>query len=119
MTPTITTITLEAATKFLWDLIDCGYTGIIHITATKKDGTIRNYQGKLNVKKFLKGGSAPYDFKQKGLFPVGDVELMKRINRGILFDKEGNPIKTPYRSIKLSGLISYTVAGVKYIIKNT
>lgn len=51
---------------------------------------------RLNVKSYLKGGEPTYDFQEKGLLPVFDMQ------------------KKEYRCIPLEGIKSLTVKGVTY-----
>lgn len=107
-------INLQDSIKLLWELKDSFYNGIIFITVLTKDNEIRTFQAHLNVHKYLKGGSAPYDFKAKNLLPIADLELTARLKHGIVLDKKGREIKTPYRAVNLNGLIGFTINGVKY-----
>lgn len=59
----------------------------------KKDGTTRVMNARFGVKKYLKGGTLPYDPISKGLLPVFDIQKMeyRMINtKTILSAKIGN-----------------------------
>lgn len=47
------------------------------VTFIKKDGTEREMNARLGVRKYLKGGDLPYNPEEKGLIPVYDVKLGK------------------------------------------
>lgn len=61
-------------------------------------GEVRTMIARMGVRKHLKGGSPAYDFKEKGLIPVYDVQ------------------KRGYRSIPIEGIKSLRVNGVDYTV---
>lgn len=69
------------------------------VTFVKKDGSIRTMNARLNVKKYLRGGSLPYDPIKKGLIPTFDVQ------------------KGEYRMINEKTIISAIIDGNNYIVK--
>jgi hypothetical protein len=70
------------------------------VTFSKRtDGTIRVLNGRLGVRRHLKGGNLPYDAAEKELLPVYDTK-----NAG-------------YRMINLRSIISAKVGGKEYIVK--
>jgi hypothetical protein len=70
---------------------------IFTVTFVKKDGTTRVMNARLGVKRYLRGGSLPYDPIAKGLLPVYDLQ------------------KNDYRMINLNTIISAKVGGQDYI----
>jgi hypothetical protein len=70
---------------------------IFTVTFVKKDGTTRVMNARLGVKRYLRGGSLPYDPISKGLLPVYDLQ------------------KNDYRIINLNTIISAKVGGQDYI----
>lgn len=69
------------------------------VTFVKKDGSVRTMNARLNVKKYLRGGTLPYDPIKKGLIPTFDVQ------------------KREYRMINEKTLISAVIEGINYIVK--
>ena len=69
------------------------------VTFVKKDGSIRTMNSRLGVKKYLRGGTLPYDPIKKGLIPVFDVKLKE------------------YRMINQKTIISANIDGINYIVK--
>lgn len=98
----------QEAQMNLWKMHDEHYSKIVHITFIKRTtGEIRKMSCHLNCKKHLKGGEAPYDWKEKNLLPVLDLELAALWNQGIR-EKDGKPIKSPYRTINMDCILSYS-----------
>jgi hypothetical protein len=70
------------------------------VTFVKRtDGTTRVLNGRLGVRRYLKGGDLPYDAAAKELLPVFDAQ------------------KGDYRMIDLRSMISAKVGGQEYIVK--
>ena len=70
------------------------------VTFVKRtDGTTRTLNGRLGVRRYLKGGDLPYDAAERELLPV--------------FDTKGNE----YRMINLRRIISAKVGGQEYIVR--
>jgi hypothetical protein len=70
------------------------------VTFVKRtDGTTRVLNGRLGVRRYLKGGDLPYDAAAKELLPVFDAQ------------------KGDYRMIDLRSIISAKVGGQEYIVK--
>ena len=70
------------------------------VTFSKRtDGSIRTLNGRLGVRKHLKGGNLPYDAASKELLPVFDTQ------------------KGEYRMIDLRSIISAKIGGKDYIVK--
>lgn len=65
----------------------------------RKDNSIRTLNGRLGVRRYLKGGDLPYDAAEKELLPV--------------FDAKANG----YRMINLRDIISAKVGGQEYIVR--
>ena len=68
------------------------------VTFIKKDGSTRVMNGRLGVKKHLKGGTLKYDPVEKQLITV--------------FDQQSGG----YRSINIPGIISAKIGGNEYIV---
>jgi hypothetical protein len=70
------------------------------VTFVKRtDGSTRTLNGRLGVRKYLKGGDLPYDAAAKELLPVFDAQ------------------KGDYRMIDLRSMISAKVGGQEYIVR--
>jgi hypothetical protein len=70
------------------------------VTFVKRtDGTTRVLNGRLGVRRYLKGGDLPYSAAEKELLPVYDTK------------------KAGYRMIDLRSIISAKVGGQDYIVK--
>jgi hypothetical protein len=70
------------------------------VTFVKRtDGSTRTLNGRLGVRKYLKGGDLPYDAAAKELLPV--------------FDAKANG----YRMIDLRSILSAKVGGQEYIVR--
>jgi hypothetical protein len=70
------------------------------VTFVKRtDGSTRTLNGRLGVRKYLKGGDLPYDAASKELLPVFDAQ------------------KNGYRMIDLRSMISAKVGGQEYIVR--
>lgn len=72
---------------------------IFGVTFMKKDGTVRDMNCRLGVKKHLKGGKLNYDPADYDLMTVFDIQ------------------KKEYRSIALNTLMTVSVGGEKFKIK--
>jgi len=73
---------------------------IFSVVFIKKDGSKRKMQCRLGVKKHLRGGERAYVPEDFGLLGVFDME------------------KKGYRMVNLETLMSFTVDGMKYLVKN-
>jgi hypothetical protein len=70
------------------------------VTFVKRtDGTTRVLNGRLGVRRYLKGGDLPYNAAEKELLPVYDTK------------------KAGYRMIDLRSILSAKVGGQEYIVK--
>jgi len=72
--PTPSTPPGEISTEEAKRLIKNTKGKIFTVTFTKKDGTVRAMNARLNVKKYLQGGTLAYDAESKGLIPVYDLQ---------------------------------------------
>ena len=64
----------------------------------RTDGSTRVMNARFGVKKYLKGGSLPYDPIAKGLLPVFDVQTME------------------YRMINIQGIMSAKIGNQEYVV---
>lgn len=78
-----------------------GKGGFFTVTFVKKDGSIRTLNGRLDVKKYLRGGSLSYDPSAFNLIPVFDVQA-----KG-------------YRMINANTIISLKIGGKSYTTPET
>ena len=79
------------------DILDMLEDGTIAtVEFIKKDGSLRTLNGRLNVKKHLKGGTKAFDDADKGLITIYDLK-----NKG-------------YRSFKVENLRKLKVKGQEY-----
>ena len=79
------------------DILDMLEDGTIAtVEFIKKDGSLRTLNGRLNVKKHLKGGTKAFDDKDYGLITIYDLK-----NKG-------------YRSFKVENLKKLKVKGQEY-----
>lgn len=79
------------------DILDMLKDGTIcEVVFVKRDGTLRSLNGRLNVKKHLKGGTKAFDDKDYGLITIYDLK-----NKG-------------YRSFKVENLRKLKVKGQEY-----
>ena len=70
------------------------------VTFVKRtDGTTRTLNGRLGVRRYLKGGDLPYDAAERELLPV--------------FDAKANG----YRMVNLRNILSAKVGGQEYIVR--
>jgi len=71
---------------------------IFSVSFVKKDGTIRNMNCRLNVKKYLRGGKLAYNPKEYDLISCFDMQ------------------KNSYRMINCHQLLMLKISGYKYKI---
>jgi hypothetical protein len=70
------------------------------VTFVKRtDGSTRTLNGRLGVRRYLKGGDLPYDAASKELLPVFDAQ------------------KNGYRMIDLRSILSAKIGGQEYIVR--
>lgn len=91
-------MTKQLTPKQAYDLIKSQDNLIFKVKFVKKDGTIRDMNARLKVKKYLKGGSLSYDPASKGYVIAYDMQ------------KEG------YRTINTNSLIALKAEGNTYVI---
>jgi hypothetical protein len=80
-------------------LINKQNNSIFNVRFIKKDGTERSMNARLNVKKYLKGGSMTYDPKKNGSIIAFDMNAMG------------------YRTINTHTLTNLNVNGNKYTVR--
>jgi hypothetical protein len=73
---------------------------IFSVTFIRRSGGKRKMLCRLGVTKYLRGGVCPYDFDEKNLISVFDLQ------------------ENEYRTIPFEGICSAKIGGVEYIIKN-
>ena len=79
------------------DILDMLEDGtIVTVEFIKKDGSLRTLNGRMNVKKHLKGGTKAFDDKDYGLITIYDLK-----NKG-------------YRSFKVENLRKLKAKGKEY-----
>lgn len=116
------TLTNEEIQNYLTRLYLDHFTRVFWIKFITKDGDIREIEARFGVIKHLKGGSAPYDFFAKGLLPVCDMDLCRRIIKARkagtqALDKKGKPIKSVYRSVPFARIIEVRTQGEVIVAK--
>ncbi len=111
----LTTLTKNQIKDLLTKIyLDCDYSRVFWVSFITKDGSVREMECLLNVKKHLRGGPDPYDFLEKGLIPVCDMDLCRRVAKAQrtgqpALDKKGNPIKSFYRSLPLDRITHLSI----------
>lgn len=82
----------------------------------RTSGEKREMLARTGVKKFLKGGPAPYVFSEHGLVPVFDVGLARKM-RAEGLSQEEIATRPPYRSIPLENITKLKIAGKWYTVE--
>ena len=93
----VQTIKRERAAKFLESETDGR---IFAVYFQKADGSMREMICRRGVKKYLRGGSLPYDAKSKLLLPVFDLSIRE------------------YRNVNIASLVSFKVSGETFIVQD-
>ena len=91
-------MTKQLTPKQAYDLIKSQNNLIFKVKFIKKDGTIRDMNARLKVRKYLKGGSLSYDPASRGYVIAYDLQ-----NEG-------------YRTINTNSLIALKAEGNTYVI---
>lgn len=94
---------MSITTSEVYDLIE-DKSQFFGVTFLKKDGSERKMTAHLDVKKHLRGGNAAYNFKDKNLVSVWDVNAYKE-------DEHGNVKDSGYRSFSADRLIELRTNG--------
>jgi hypothetical protein len=94
-------VTRQSAVKIIFELKDDGT--FFGVTAVKRTtGELRNFVCRGGVTKHLRGGSAAYDFNEKGLI--------------LVWDSTCEDPKKAYRTIAIEGIKEVRAGGVTYIV---
>lgn len=93
--------------QLLNDHHDRGNGSFFWVSFVKRStGEIRSINARFDVRKYLKGGPAAYDPKEKQLFHVFDIQA------------EISDNKTGYRSIPYEGILEAKIAHEHYIVED-
>jgi hypothetical protein len=104
-TPTPSTPPGEISTEEAKRLIKDTKGKFFTVTFTKKDGTERVMNARLDVKKYLKGGILGYNPEEKGVIPV--------------FDRNAPDPKKPYRMINVDTISKLKIGGNTYTVASS
>ncbi len=118
--PRKTTITSVEAAALIASLKHDGEQGFFSVKFIKRtNGEIRDMVCRLDVKKYLRGGAPAYDFAEKNLVCVCDVQIARQIADALA---SGNVAlagrwRSPYRSINLDAILEIACNGHRYTVK--
>ena len=101
-------ITSNQAANLLLNLAAKRYQGFFQVLFKKKDGSLRWMNCRLNVRAYLKGGVASYNFLEKRCLNVCDVALIASYRK--------REIKSPYRNIKIDEVLEIKVDHQHFIV---
>lgn len=72
---------------------------------SRKDGTVKEINGRSGVKKFLKDGKMGYDPAEKGLFPLYKIAKRLRDDKGHFLSAPDPTVTEHYATLGVEGLI--------------
>lgn len=94
---------------YFYGLQDKGYSRFFKALIVEKDGSSRWMICRMGVTAHLKGGNLSYDPRSKGYLVVADMDLIRR-------KKQGEPVKSVYRTINLNTVAEYKIGGKHCIV---
>lgn len=104
----------EAIQKLLATREKGSFFGVEFVKRT--DGTLRKMNARLGVQKGKTGEGAPYNFSEKELIPVTDMQLLQKFAKSGSSSEEA--VQKARRSIPYEGIKKITIEGQEYDVFN-